>query len=125
MSEQRIERWRTLQNKHKSLHFGSGLMATGCECGDGWMPILEDLLAEIDKELRTTKLTELTVLQIKEKFGNLVVDVNNGNDAIDALIRTASQKAAITCEGCGKPGKKMEINGWHKTLCSGCYDLMG
>lgn len=121
MSEQRIDRWDALMNKHKSIRPSNGLMALGYECGNGWLPILEDLFAEIDKEARAANITEITILQVKEKFGGLVVAVDNGNDVINALIKAATKKAATTCEGCGKPGKKMDYNGWYKTLCSKCY----
>lgn len=121
MAEQRLERWDALMKKYKFVSSGIESVDLRYQCGAGWMSILEDLFAEIEREARLAKLTEITVLQVKEKFGDLVVDVCNGNNAIDVLIKAASKKAAATCEGCGKPGKKTECDGWYKTLCSGCY----
>lgn len=121
MSEQTKERWTALLNKYNFTCPDRELMALRYSCGLGWMPILDDLFAEIEREARSAKLTEITILQVKEKFGDLVVDVSSGNVTIDALIKAASRKAAATCEGCGRPGKKTDCDGWYKTLCPGCY----
>ena len=125
MAKQRIDRWNALMSNYKNIHASSTLKALGYECGSGWLPILEDLFAEIDKEIETASLPEITILQVKEKFGDLVVAVDNRNDTIDTLIKAASKKASVTCEGCGKPGVKMDYNGWYKTLCADCYALQG
>lgn len=122
MVEQKIDRWDVLFFKYKFFYPDKGAMAFRYCCGAGWMPILEYLFAAIEREARKADLTEMMVLQVKEKFGDLVVDVSNGNEAINALVKAATNKAAVTCEGCGKPGKKIECDGWFKTLCSRCYD---
>lgn len=121
ISAQRIERWDTLLNKYKLTCPDRESMALRYNCGTGWMPILEDLFAEIEREARSANLAEITVLQVKEKFGDLVVDVGNRNEAIHTLIKAATKKAAATCEGCGRSGKKTDCDGWYKTLCSKCY----
>ncbi len=123
MVEQKIDRWDALLNKHGLCCTDKGAMALRYQCGVGWMPILEDLFEEIAKEAMKAKLEGITVLQVKEKFGDLVVDVSNGNEAIYALVKAATKKATVTCEGCGKPGKKIECDGWYKTLCSRCYSM--
>lgn len=113
-----------LQNKYKFLrhgHIRGGLTAFGFECGDGWIFILEDLFAKIDEEVKKAQLASFQVVQVKEKFGELVVYVDGGNDAIDALIVAASKRAAVTCEDCGKPGRMREFNEWYRTECSKCY----
>jgi hypothetical protein len=124
MDEERKKRRVLLQNKYEFLRPGliqRGLMAFGFECGDGWMSILEDLFAKIDKEVKKGNLNRFKVVQVKEKFGDLVVCVEGGNNVIDALIGAALKKAAVTCEDCGKPGRKRECNGWYSTQCSKCY----
>lgn len=126
MDEPRKKRIEALQKKYEFVRSSSvrgGLMEFRFECGDGWMPILEKLFAKIDEEVKTSNLTGCKVVRVREKFGDLVVSVNSGNYVIDALIRAASKEAAVTCEDCGKPGKKREFNEWLKTQCSKCYAL--
>lgn len=115
-----------LQKKYEFLRPGlnaGGGMASRFECGDGWISILENLFAKLDEEVKKASLTSFLVVQVKEKFGDLVVYVEEGNDAVDALIAAASKKAAVTCEECGKPGRKRDVNEWYRTQCSKCYTL--
>jgi hypothetical protein len=124
MDEERNKRRVSLQNKYEFLLSDSmqgGSMASGFACGDGWMSILEDLFVKIGDEVKNANLVGFKVVQVKEKFGDLVVCVHRGDDVIDALIRAASIKAARTCEECGKPGRKREFNEWYRTQCSICY----
>jgi len=118
-----------LQGKYEFLSptpLTEGLMAFGFECGDGWLPILEDLFEKIDQEVKKAALSSFKVIQVKEKFGGLRVYVSEGNDSIEALIDAASSKAAVTCEDCGKPGQwrtlnKGKFHGWLRTQCDECF----
>ncbi|MGD0884486.1 MAG: hypothetical protein ABSA46_06345 [Thermodesulfovibrionales bacterium] len=127
MDGENRKRRAALQSKYEFLHLSSmqrGLrMAFGFECGDGWMSLLEDLFAKINTEAKKANLTEFKVVQVKQKFGDLVVCVVKGNDAIDELIGAASKKAAATREDCSKPGRKREFNEWYSTQCSKCYTV--
>jgi|GEM_PF-2007450 len=114
-----------LKNKYEFVrvhHIDEETTRFGFECGNGWIPILEDLFAKINEEVKTANLAEFRVTQVKEKFGDLVVTVKGGNNAIDTLIGLALKKAAKTCEGCGKPGQNRESNEWFSTQCSKCYN---
>lgn len=118
------ERRVALQNKYGLLlpdASDGGLMTLTFQCGDSWMSILEALFAKIDDEVKKANLIGFKVVQVKEKLGDLVVCVLKGNDAINALIVSASKRAARTCEDCGKPGRKRELNEWYSTQCSKCY----
>jgi hypothetical protein len=125
------ERRQLLQDKYEFLKptlLTEGLMAFGFDCGDGWLPILEDLCDKIDEELKKSALIGFKVVQIKEKFGTLRFYVQDGNKVINELINAASKKAAITCEDCGKPGRRRTLNagkfhGWVRTQCDGCFTL--
>lgn len=120
-----------LQGKYEFLRatpVTEGLMAFGFACGDGWLPILEDLFERIDEEVKRSALTDFKVVQVKEKFGGLRVYVEGGNDAIEELIAAASKKAEATCEDCGKPGRrrttnKGKLHAWMKTQCDACFTL--
>jgi hypothetical protein len=92
------------------------------DVGEGWYPIVEQLdrdLAAIDEGY--------VLCQCKEKFSTLRYYVDSTFDfdspefeAMDALIRKAEEKSAITCEFCGKPGTMDNTHYWLKTVCPEC-----
>ena len=93
----------------------------GFACGEGWWPILEALCGQIQhhidwKNKQANVVHQVTVAQIKEKFGGLRFYYSGGDDAIDGMVRMAESWAARSCEECGAPGKSRE-GGWIKTLC--------
>ena len=82
--------------------------------GDGWLPILEDLIKDLislgwNKE----------ICDIKEKYGTLRFYINEGSNEIHERISKAENLSASTCEACGKHGS-IRTNGWWKTLCDDC-----
>ena len=86
------------------------------QCEEGWFPILCDL----DAALALIE-PDYVVLQVKEKLGGLRYYVEHPTDEINALIRTAETRAAVTCEACGKPGKLRLIRKYlSKTVCDVC-----
>lgn len=89
--------------------------------GEGWWPILESLCANIQnhidwKNKNSVEVSQVTVAQIKEKFGGLRFYYDGGDDRVYGMVRMAESWAAKTCETCGAPGKSRE-GGWIKTLC--------
>jgi hypothetical protein len=90
----------------------------------GWWPIIESLCANIqshtdwwNKNRETRPVVEqVTVNQIKEKFGGLRFYYSGGDDQISGMVRMAESWAGHHCEICGAPGKSRE-GGWIKTLC--------
>ena len=93
----------------------------GFACGEGWWPILEALCGQIQhhvdwKNKQSEVVAQVTVNQIKEKFGGLRFYYSGGDDAIDGMVRMAESWAAHSCETCGSPGKSRS-GGWIKTLC--------
>lgn len=85
----------------------------------GWHDILVDLdckLAALDPSYE--------VFQVKEKFGGLRYYCSLETDEARELIQTAEEKAAVTCEQCGQPGKSVSIRGWIKTLCPPCQEVL-
>ena len=59
---------------------------------------------------------QVTVTQVKEKFGTLRFYYSGGDEYIDGLVSMAESMSACTCEECGKPGRTNN-NGWLRTLC--------
>jgi hypothetical protein len=93
----------------------------GFACGEGWWPILEALCANIQhhidwKNKKSIVVPQVTVAQIKEKFGGLRFYYDGGDDEISSMVRMAEAWAGNTCETCGAPGKRRD-SGWIKTLC--------
>jgi len=103
----------------------------GTEVGPGWWPALETSFQEIVRILDEKPGLELSIVQIKEKFGGLRfytdthqtigskltdADMSEMRRAIDAAVGQAERRAGHTCEICGEPGKS-RATGWIKTLC--------
>ena len=94
----------------------------GFAVGPGWWPILESLCSQIQhhidwKNKQSEVVAQVTVNQIKEKFGGLRFYYSGGDDAIDGMVRMAESWAACSCETCGTPGERRE-GGWIRTLCN-------
>lgn len=90
-------------------------------CGEGWWPILEALCGQIQhhidwKNKTTEVVAQVTVGQIKEKFGGLRFYYSGGDDVIDGMVRMAESWASRSCETCGNRATK-QTTGWIKNLC--------
>jgi hypothetical protein len=93
----------------------------GFACGKGWWPILEALCGQIQhhidwKNKQLEVVPQVTVAQIKEKFGGLRFYYDGGDEHINGMVRMAEAWADASCEECGSPGKRRD-GGWIKTLC--------
>jgi hypothetical protein len=90
-------------------------------CSEGWWPILTNLCANIQhyldwKNKKSEVIPQVTVAQIKEKFGGLRFYYDGGDDTIRGMVTMAEAWASNTCETCGNPGQQRS-GGWIKTLC--------
>jgi len=93
----------------------------GFACGEGWWPILEKLCSNIQshidwKNRQLGVVPQVTVAQIKEKFGGLRFYYDGGDEQIRGMVQMAEAWADASCEECGAPGKRRD-GGWIKTLC--------
>ena len=93
----------------------------GFAVGEGWWSIIELLCSNIQhhidwKNKQSEVVPQVTVAQIKEKFGGLRFYYDGGDDVVDGMVRIAEVWASRSCETCGAPGKSRE-GGWIKTLC--------
>ena len=93
----------------------------GFAVGKGWYPILERLCSNIQhhidwKEKQGNPIPQVTVAQIKEKFGGLRFYYDGGDDEISGMVRMAESWADIACEECGGIGQRRS-GGWIRTLC--------
>jgi hypothetical protein len=111
-------------NRNKSMI--ETTMCWGFECGDGWYNILNALMGNIQghidwKNKKEEVVPQVTLDQVKEKFGTLRFYYTGGDDYIRGLVSMAESMSAITCESCGNPGKQTH-GGWIKTTCTPCED---
>lgn len=91
------------------------LMALGFECGNGWAELLHDLSRKLTAHAQEAGL-DIVAVQVKEKWGELVVYANGTDDESDRLIEAAREASASICEMCGAPGR-LYRRGWHRTRC--------
>ena len=102
-------------------------MCWGFDCGNGWYHIINQLCANIQHHIdwRNRKneldpnqpiVPQVTVDQVKEKFGTLRFYYTGGDDYIDGLVSMAESMSGVTCEECGNPGSTLG-RGWLTTLC--------
>ena len=110
-------------------------MCWGFECGDGWYNLLDALMHNIQSHIdwrerqRTyaiengqdvpVEVPQVTLSQVKEKFGTLSFYYNGGDDRIFGMVMLAETISGITCEDCGAPGSRRG-GGWIRTLCDSC-----
>ena len=97
-------------------------MCWGFECGDGWFNILDQLMGSIQhhidwKNKKEEVVAQVTLNQVKEKFGTLRFYYSGGDDYIDGLVTMAESMSGVTCEECGLPGTQTQ-GGWIKTACA-------
>lgn len=104
----------------------------GFAVGQGWHRIIKSLCGQIqhhidwkneqfEKYKRGEPVAQVTVAQIKEKFGGLRFYYDGGDSTIDGMVRMAESWAANTCEECGVPSTK-HTSGWIKNVCDKHYD---
>jgi hypothetical protein len=113
-------------NRDKSMM--ETCMCWGFECGDGWFTILDQLMGNIQHHIdwnnknfekgykQYKQVPQVTLDQVKEKFGTLRFYYQGGDDEISGMVRMAESMSAVTCEECGNPGTTGG-QGWISTLC--------
>lgn len=99
------------------------------ECGDGWIPLIEEaktIIAKYNQKLKEEDLdTEpLEFIQIKEKWGGLRIYLNYYVPEIAEQIHELEGKSLYICEHCGtnKNVKRDWTHGWIMTLCDKCRE---
>lgn len=78
---------------------------------DGWFQILLNLSVALE-----ALGEDITITQIKEKFGGLRFYVDGCSNTAWKLIEEAEELSETTCEVCGEPGKSRG-GGWISVLC--------
>jgi hypothetical protein len=84
----------------------------------------EQRLAEIvagDFREVPASIPQVTLDQVKEKFGTLRFYYSGGNDYIDGMVSLAESLTGVTCEECGNVGERRG-GGWVHTYCTPCEE---
>lgn len=102
--------------KGKDKPVTESLMAFGCECDDGWYPVIRNVCHAIYEHIQDTN-QEFEFTQVKEKYGGLRIYYFGGDDFTEGVIRMAEYTAYRTCEVCGNPGSLCHAGVWLKVLC--------
>lgn len=99
------------------------------ECGDGWIPLIEEaktIIAKYNQKLKEEDLDAepLEFIQIKEKWGGLRIYLNYYVQEIADQIHELESKSLYICEHCGtiKNVKRDWTHGWIMTLCDKCRE---
>lgn len=95
---------------------------------EGWAGIIDKMCSALNHFFELSKNNYgFKILQIKEKFGVLVIYYCITEDCsdevkyiIDAIIKAAEIKSRGTCERCGKYGYLRRDSSWIHTYCDDC-----
>ena len=109
-------------NRNKNMQ--ETCMCWGFECGNGWYNILNQLMGNIQhhidwKNRKEEVVAQVTLDQVKEKFGTLRFYYSGGDDVIDGMVRMAEAMSGVTCEECSAPAQT-HGPGWIRTICEPC-----
>lgn len=113
------------------------------QCKAGIYDLFEEENKEItdqvykEKKLRTIidsdcikvpdSIPQVTLDQVKEKFGTLRFYYTGGDDYIRGLVSMAESMSGVTCEECGNLASTdyPESGGWINTTCDPCKEKRG
>ncbi len=105
-------------------------MCWGFECGDGWFPLIETLMGNIQNHIdwqnkEKENVRQVTLDQVKEKFGTLRFYYSGGDERIDGMVSLAESLSGRICEGCGNLGSTQSDGGygWVRTECESCRNV--
>ena len=126
----------------KDLPMTQTAMCWGIDTGDGWYNIMDSLCLCINAHIKNLEhqkkyssgvetpeaentedgLSEISFVQVKEKFGRLRVYTTYSDDTIEGMVDMASELSGRTCENCGNPGEIARYSGWYRPLCPKCAE---
>ena len=102
-------------------------MCWGFECGDGWFPLIETLMGNIQSHIdwrneEKENVRQVTLDQVKEKFGTLRFYYSGGDESIVGIVSLAESLSGRICEDCGNTGSTRG-DGWVRTECESCRNV--
>lgn len=100
------------------------LMGWGFQHGDGWYDLLVRAFERVEPEVARFNLelaaigTRFTLLEVKEKFGELRIIAMPTTQAITFAFLDAREESRRICELCGAPGELRTA--YSRSLCTQC-----
>lgn len=121
------------KEKQRKWALDYNYMAAQCKAGnfDAFEESMKDTVSQEYKEKRLEEIVagdfrpvpdpiqQVTLDQVKEKFGTLRFYYTGGDEHISGMVRMAESMSGVTCETCGNPGK-CGGEGWVRTSCGPC-----
>ena len=92
----------------------------GFDLPEGWEDLMEELCEALEPIFAANE--ELSVGQVKEKFGGLRFYIDGYSDEAEKAIHAAEIKSTKTCQFCGEPGTLISERGWWMTICKECEE---
>lgn len=89
--------------------------------GKGWQDILDQMNEHIRRHCESTNSPVPQVIAIS-KFGELWIFCNSIDQGLRDLIAQARKRASRTCDECGTPATRQNLDGWIVTKCQACID---
>lgn len=96
-------------------------VVVGFGCGDGWYPLLIELLGMLD-DARLRGGGDIHIAEVKQKFGRLNIyfscyDFKFGSLEYALFNALCAHLSIRTCEICGASGQRRNKNGYFIALC--------
>jgi hypothetical protein len=94
----------------------------GIECGFGWLNLIKPIIRYIDvyNHSKESEEDKISILQIKEKYGELRIYVSHGTKELFDMIDRAEKESRNTCEICGSEKNIGCTLGYIQTICHDC-----
>lgn len=95
---------------------------------DGWAKIIDEMCSSLKYFFDLSKDNYgFTILQIKEKFGKLVIYFSlrenisqEARNIIKSIVRQTEINSHTVCEKCGAYGEFRNTSSWVHTYCDNC-----
>lgn len=94
-------------------------------CNDGWFILIENLSETIQhysNNMPVDLRKQITVTQVKEKFGELRYYTNHSTPFIHGAVAMAENMSRSICEYCGCPGALRNVKGWYFAACEDHFE---
>lgn len=119
LQDKLYEKYPNLFIQHK-LPMTHTAMCWGCQCGDGWNDIIDDLCTRLQEHIDKTGCPQVEFSTVKEKFGGLRLYHIGGDDETYKMISDTEHLSFCICEHCGSAEDVSQTKGWIVTLCPEC-----
>lgn len=104
-----------LQRRYPELFSSTHLREVACL--PGWLNLIDELCRTLQIHLDThPDVTQVQVLQVKEKFGGLRFYFFGGDATCHEAVAAAAERSLSTCEVCGRSGA-LQGGRWLSVRC--------